>query len=573
MVTFPKPEGKPAFTAPWFRWFLPNLTLPESTEDNPAHMRWEGHLLLMTEEFFRPELIHLLVVIPKGNMKTTWEAALAVWHMLTVQAPRAYCGAADKGQAKELYGFASHFAESVAWIARRLLVRDSTLEIRRGRRGIFKVLASDESRQGGKKQGLNLTLGLSDEEHAHENDNLTVDLSSGGFKRRNAAKIAGDPNWHAIGKDSSITTAGHLKDGPLGQRLRVFLGDPETGTPPLGTVETGLRVLPDGSVEKHPDGRLTIARSPTGGSVLLQWASDPKRDSPDDIPAVKLASPASTVTVESLADSRERLTLSQFMRYHMDLWTDVEESWLEDGAWDALTSPVVPSVVHQTWEDATCLPAEAEQIPEPEPEFEEFIKSLYPPGTPIVGALDMARYRDCAAVTLIGRPEYAGGRKVPRTIVWKSGGQEKPVRYDWPKTAIRRLHYHYNLLALGADEKYADQLMEELANEGIAIEPFPQSNERIGPADTELRKEVLSDPPEFVTDGDPILASHVIAGKIQDLGERLIKIVQQDGPKPPPIDACRALSMANALAKFEHGITDRDLFGLGEEIEDDEDDE
>jgi phage terminase large subunit-like protein len=45
------------------------------------------------------------------------------------------------------------------------------------------VLASDDSKQGGKKQGLNPTLALIDELHAHENDNLYVDMRSGLFKR------------------------------------------------------------------------------------------------------------------------------------------------------------------------------------------------------------------------------------------------------------------------------------------------------------------------------------------------------------------------------------------------------
>jgi hypothetical protein len=216
LLTFPKPAGPPQFTAPWFRWFFTQLVLPEG-----APVQWAGHLLLMTEEFFKPELVHLLCILPKGNWKTVWEAALADWHLLTVRAPRVYAGAADKEQAKELYQFAATFAECRPWIADKLVVRESTLEIRsRVQRGLMKILASDDSKQGGKKQGKNTTLGELDEEHAHENDNLKVDLTSGGFKRREAAKMAGNPLWHTIGKDVSITTAGHDPTGRWGSTVR-----------------------------------------------------------------------------------------------------------------------------------------------------------------------------------------------------------------------------------------------------------------------------------------------------------------------------------------------------------------
>lgn len=539
----------------------------------------------MTEEFFRPEVVHLLVIISKGNWKTTWEGALGVFHMLTVPAPRIYAGASDMEQAKELFSFASHFSESEPAIAQHLLVRPSTREIRRraNANDILKILASDDSKQGGKKQGKNSTLGLLDEEHAYENDNLAVDLTSGGAKRRYAAKLAGDPLWWTIGKDCSITTAGHDIGGPLGLKRSKFLGDPVRGVPPIGSVEIGLRVLPDGSVEKHPDGRLTIARSPTGGSVMLEWAckydaKDPENsDDLDDMAVVKLASPASTVTVESLEDAKEQLTPSQFKRYRACVWTVGYDSWLPETSWPNLLSANVPTVVHKTWEDDTWTGSTDDKgnadLTALTEGFEEYIASLYPPGTPIVGALDMARYRDTAAVVVIGRPpvscpmchgepdpdavgdctvcEGVGtvpGKKVPRTIVWRSGGHAKPIRYEWPKAAILALHKAYNLRAFGADSKYADQIIEEMQSlHGVPMEQFSQASEVMGPADTELRKEILSG--EFEHDGDAILTAHIQAGKAEDLGPLLLRVVTQKVANPPPIDACKAFSMANALEK------------------------
>jgi hypothetical protein len=344
VTNFPRPAGKPTYTAPWFKWFLPNLTLPEG-----GNMRWEGHTLLMTDEFFAPDLVHLLVVIPKNNQKTTWEAALADWHMLTVPAPRYYAGAADLEQAKELYSFAAHFVNSEPELQRHLLVRESTREIRRrDGTGTFKTLASDDSRQGGKKQGKNMTGGGLDELHAHENDNLFTDFRSAGFKRRDAAKVqwdrTADPRfglWHSLGKLATITTAGWDMDSALGHLLVDFLGDPKMGVAPKGTVQTGLRVLDDGTVEEHPDGRLTIARFGNGRNVLLMWAA---RDDDDisDPAVVKLCNPASTVTLDSIEDARESLTPWAFARYRANRWTLAFESWIPSGSWDGLYSAAVP---------------------------------------------------------------------------------------------------------------------------------------------------------------------------------------------------------------------------------------
>jgi hypothetical protein len=513
----------------------------------------------MTEEFFAPELVHLLVLLPKSNWKTTWEAGLADWHLVTVKAPRVYAGAADKEQAQELYGFAAHFAECLPDLADRLTVRPSTKEIRKGNSefDLFKVLASDDSKQKGKKQGKNATLGLLDELHAHENDNLFTDFRSAGFKRRNAERLAGNPLWHALGKLATISTAGYDRESALGRELVKFLGDPDHGIPPKGTVETRLRVLPDGSVERHPEGRLTIARYGKGRNVLLMWANR-EDDDVNDPAVVKLANPASTVTLDSIEDARESLTPWAFRRYRCNLWTLGFDSWLPQNSWDDLYAPWVPRVEHRTWEGATTdddVERAPGEIAEPLPGFVAYVESLFPRGTEITGALDMARYRDTAAIVVMAHlqgPDYIV-RKVPRAIVWRSGGHANPIRYDWPKAAIRLLNETYDLKAFALDEKWADQLGEEMEDEGVAIEQWSQSNERVAPADTELRAEILADPPQFAHDGDPILSAHIMAGKVKDIGPSLFKTVKQDGADPPPIDAQKAFAWANALDKFDYG--------------------
>lgn len=530
-MEFRRPEGKPQYTAPWFKWFLPNLTLPEG-----GAMRWEGHTLLMTNEFFEPELVHMLVVIPKNNQKTTWEAALADWHLLTTPAPRAYAGAADLEQAKELYGFAAHFVNSEPELGRHLLVRESTREIRRrDGTGGFKTLASDDSRSGGKKQGKNMTLGELDELHAHENDNLFTDFRSAGFKRRDAAQVnwdrTQDPRfalWHTLGKLATITTAGWDMDSALGKLLIDFLGDAKAGIAPKGTVQTGLRTRDDGSVESHPDGRLTIARFGGGRNVLLMWAAR-EDDDISDPAVVKLCNPASTVTVDSIEDARESLTPWAFARYRANRWTLAFESWLPAGSWDSLYSAAVPVVEHRYWNGAS------------DAELDAYVDSLYPVGAEVVGFIDMARYRDCAAITLIG-PGPSG--LLPRTISWK-GSQESPVSYGPVYRAVRRLHARYRLQALGLDPKYLDEMYETLEAEGIAVEGFPQSNERMAPAAADLRQAITTDR-TLEHDGDPILSAHIMAAVTKDVGDNAFKLVKSK-ETGPPIDACVALAGALQL--------------------------
>lgn len=537
MVKFPRPDGPPRYTADWFKWFLPNLSLPEG-----GAMRWEGHTLLMTDEYFKPDLVHLLVVIPKNNQKTTWEAALADWHMLTVPAPRYYAGAADLEQAKELYSFAAHFVNSEPELARHLLVRESTREIRRvDGTGSFKTLASDDSRQGGKKQGKNMTGGGLDELHAHENDNLFTDFRSAGFKRRDAAKVQWDMTrdprfelWWTIGKLATITTAGWDMDSALGHLLIDFLGDAKAGIAPKGTVETGLRVLPDGSVEQHHDGRLTIARFGNGRNVLLMWAA---RDDDDisDPEVVKLCNPASTVTVDSLEDARDSLTPWAYARYRANRWTLAFESWLPAGSWDALYSALVPRVEHRYWNGAS------------DAELDAYVDSLYPEGSEVVGFIDMARYRDCAAITLLG--PSPNGLLLPRLIAWK-GSQDAPIPYGPVYRAARRIWkrngvHFYNLQALALDQKYLDEMYETLDDEGLPVENFPQSNERMAPAAADLRQAILVDR-AFEHDGDPILSAHIMAAVAKDVGTDAFKLVKSKA-SGPPIDGAVALAGAYQL--------------------------
>jgi hypothetical protein len=552
------PQGPPYADPPhltWsydsFCWFYEQFTLPDG---QPA--RLEGFQRLILRDIFEPDdglrlwtaagarendRRELLVLIPKGQAKTTLMAALAVFHLLIVPNANCYIGAADKIQAGEMYRFASHFVESEPEIAALAKVLGGTKRIEsRTDQGFIQVLASDDSKEGGKKQGFNPTLALLDELHAHENDNLYTDMRSGLFKRN--------------GILVTITTAGWNLEGVLGKLRQTFLDAAVTG----GQVFKNLIATDDGGTRvDNALGRLTRAVKRSGNSVMLEWALRPQSkkpgedagDDPTDMRVVKLVNPASWVTIASLVDALESLRFGAFKRYRCNLWTLAFDAWIPDGKWDELYNPSVPEVEHRTWLDA------------PEEELEAYIKTLYPPDTPVVGFIDMARYRDCAAILLLGRID---GLCVPRAIVWKSGGEDHPIPYGPTKFAWRRIADNYRLGAAAYDPKYYDQSAEELTDGEDGEKPidvmelWPQSNERMCPAAADLRTAILTDK-KFAHDGDPILSAHIMSAVSQEVGKDMFKLVKS-GPNGPPIDACVSLAVANAL----DGLDGRSMYEDGD---------
>jgi phage terminase large subunit-like protein len=264
---------------------------------------------------------------------------------------------------------------------------------------------------------------------------------------------------------------------------------------------------------------------------MLEWAIS-KDDNWTDFETVKLANPASWVTVDSLVDAFESLRPNVFKRYRCNLWTLAFESWLPEGAWEALRGDSVPVVEHRLWNGASNA------------ELDAYIASLYPEGSLVVGAVDMARYRDCAAITLVG--PSPNGLVLPRAVIWRSGGTDNPIPYEPVYRAARQLCATYAVQALGLDQKYLDEMYDTLDAEGLPVESYPQSNERLCPADANLRNAIVTER-AFEHDGDPFLAAHVNAGVALEVGASGFKLGKSKS-NGPPIDAARALSMAFDLA-------------------------
>lgn len=237
----------------------------------------------------------LVVLLPRGNGKTTLTAALAVHHLATRDDAQVYCAAASRAQAAILFEAAVRFVlrlDEPRLVVRHLELRwcdDPDAPTRYSR--FLRVLAADAP----KLHGLGGSLVVIDELHAHPDDSVYVALRTGVMKRPGSKLLV-------------ISTAGQGADSPLG-RLRA-------------------RALAQPQVTSR--GGFTDARGPS--LRLLEW-SLPEDADPADDPAVKAANPASWISVEVLREQREAVPELAFRRFHANQWTERESHWLPPGAW------------------------------------------------------------------------------------------------------------------------------------------------------------------------------------------------------------------------------------------------
>ena len=154
-----------------------------------------GHTLepfqrLIVDEIFSGRR-ETLVLIPRGNGKSTLLAAVALWCLLRKDDAQIVVGAASRDQAAILFDIARGFAQHPD-IARR--VETTRREIRTAA-GWLKVIAADGPRQ----HGLILDMAICDEPvHAHARRDLYDALRTSMLKRPGACpgvRVDGDLGW------------------------------------------------------------------------------------------------------------------------------------------------------------------------------------------------------------------------------------------------------------------------------------------------------------------------------------------------------------------------------------------
>ena len=230
----------------------------------------------------------LVVLIPKGNAKSTLAALLALHHLLAVERPFVLLGAGSRDQARVVYEIARDLSEHPSLDG--LFVRRH-LEFRVPGGGL-RVVASD----GGLAHGPTPSLSICDELWAHRSGELYEAQRTALIKRPDARLLV-------------ITTGPRSVETPLGRlRARALAGK-----------VTRRSVLTD-------------ARAP--GLRLLEWGLTPQDNLEDDA-LVKAANPASWISKEALSEQRHALPRPVFLQFHANLPGAGEGVWLPPGAWSA----------------------------------------------------------------------------------------------------------------------------------------------------------------------------------------------------------------------------------------------
>lgn len=241
-----------------------------------------------------------LVLLPRGNGKSTLAAALALHHLTTTRRPQVIIAASSRDQARVLHEAARDMVIDDPWLAERVDIRWREL---RASGGTLRCISSD----AGKAHGLAPTLVIADELHtwpAGAGSDLYVALRTA-LGKRDARLLC-------------LTTAGHDHESLLG-RLRA-------------------RGLELGRAQRR--GPLTATSDGAGGLALLEWAMRPDAE-PLDLGALAAANPASFVTRDWLREQVQAPGLAPWAvaRLHGNRWTAGEAQWLPAGAWEACRDP------------------------------------------------------------------------------------------------------------------------------------------------------------------------------------------------------------------------------------------
>jgi phage terminase large subunit-like protein len=235
-----------------------------------------------------------LILLPKGNGKSTLLAALALYHLAVVPFADVKIVASSRPAAEQLFEFAHKMVMASARLKRRFKVTASTREIRtREGLGYLKALPAELRSIDGKAP----TLVLADELHHWSKPEVYAFLAGGLGKR--GGRLVG------------ITTAG--------ADITSFLGQIRTNA---------LRHL------VTQEGAYKYARTADGSFAMHEWSLN-DGDDYEDFAAVKEANPLSTITVESL----ERMFNSPstvpvlWCRLHCNQWVQDSDAYIDQGEW------------------------------------------------------------------------------------------------------------------------------------------------------------------------------------------------------------------------------------------------
>lgn len=226
-------------------------------------------------------------MIPTHN--STLAAAIALYGLVAAgeDGPEVYSAAASKDQARVVFDQARSFVEASPLLSDWLRPMRSVITCP-ANGGVYRVLSSDAPRQ----HGLNPSVVVIDELHAHRDPELYYALTTGQLARLNPLVV-------------SITTAGFDRESICHQ-----------------VYEYGREV------EKRGLDGMRAAR------FLFRWWQAAITADLDDEATWRAANPSSWIDLHALRRERQRLPEHVFRRLHLNQWTASEKAWLPPHAWE-----------------------------------------------------------------------------------------------------------------------------------------------------------------------------------------------------------------------------------------------
>jgi phage terminase large subunit-like protein len=231
---------------------------------------------------------------------------------------------------------------------------------------------------------------------------------------------------------------------------------------------------------------------------MLEWSVGDDWDG-EDLQPVLDANPASWITLEGLAEQRAAVQDIAFRRYHCNQWAASGQHWLPIGAWQRCADPTI--VIHP-----------AERI---------FV------GVDVGGERSASAVTWCTEDLRVDCAVFTGDAAVLDC-----------------KAKVEQLAREFTVVEVAADPWRFQQSMLELAERGIRITEFPQSNARMGPASERLHAAIVEG--RLSHPDTAALNAHVRAAIARDTprGWRIDKTRSRDN-----IDAVVALAMAVEAAE------------------------
>jgi phage terminase large subunit-like protein len=458
------------------------------------------------------------LLLPRKNGKSTLAAGLALYHLAAdgEASPEVYVAAGSRDQAKVIHNQAKDTLAASPALGDYLKPFQYHIAAPASN-GIFRVLASDFRLQHGSNPSANFI----DEKWAHKSNDLATALTSGTGARDEPLTV-------------TISTVGHELESPLGEDF------------------TAALKLTDG--ETRRDGFLTIRRDIPNG--YLFWYYGPPCDEAGqplvdlDDPAVwRACNPASWVTDDYLRRQRHKPSVrpADFQRFHLNAWTEAEEYWLPAGAWKACKPGFAPFASPDDLPERRDLEAEALLA-----YWREWVADNLPEERPRVFlGVDIGQKRDRAAVVAVRVRELDDGTRLydVHSKVWtppEAEGQTLDIAQV--RDYVRRWHLVADVAEVAFDPWRFAESAETLADEGVEMVEFPQSNERMCPASVALFDGINSR--RVRHSGDAVLGSHVNAGATTET-ERGWRLTKRKATKS--VDALIALCMAYAKACADEG--------------------